>query len=1294
LTAAQQAAREAAAQACLLEGGADTRACAQAAARRWRWADGLAARQPEAQTRLADAHRLWRHEDATAAPPPAGDLARFVRRARRRGALPGWWELDECADDALLGADTAPASAAQLAAARGYSDVVVSSLRTLASEVYGRAPSAPQPSHADDSESEDALSEDGSLVDAEEVFPAAMYAARSEHRGRAQRVARREADGVALRALMETKTAYALSADGAAAYTRGDYGAALLLFSAALAHPRADFGVVPRHVLLCARSQVFAKLRRWRRALADADAAADAAPGFFKAKLRRAAALAGQGRTAAACIALARRQAVDVATARAAGLVSRTFAAAHTQADTTQLLAGCRDLLLLRPRAEHCDAVLRHVAPHLADFGSEFVRACFRYSAACVAAGGAAAADEFAAAGGCTAARVLVGIPGTPLHALIDEASALCDTVQRHAADPAAVRLRRTEDFMSMSSDVFSDAMPMCMAAHFLDARGLVAAMRCRDLQPHLAWHAATAAHAAMQLGREREEDEHVAVALARAGATEALMDLLVAAMAPECAHPETMEAVLCALTLLAAPHARAAAARDADADAALLKLVVRAAQAHGLRAGGRGDPELRRSVCEAACTLLTWMLGVDAVTCAPLAAAHAEPPCEELGVVTCIAYALSALQAHGGVAGTCFSVIGLLVACVGAGGTRCAAFICARGGLAHLRRALRCGAADAAAQQTEADVAARTQMCAVCALQVLAAKSRGLSAACAHARMPEAMLAAAARATPLVQQDADMGTARSLAVHLSVSAALCCFVPFAARLPRHAGGNRGGTDWLPHALRHAVRMLLTHPRSDDICTTSVGLATVIAHADAAGAHALHAWADTALAALSLRVRPGVAAAAAADAEHVAQVWEQFSGIARASLEQHARAGTAAAAAVTQPQALARYGVFAMQGGAGDPHADDEVAVCNSSDAGEEDAYWEARFRSDPVALAANDEVLCALPPDAPDAEVEAALRRCFCGDEDAAPVSLPVPVPARAQGRGARRRAPAAAAAAPMSEADAATARAAADAAMAALLAEDDAAAEKAEKAKAKARAKKQRQKAGKQGAEGDGGAGPSSQATDADAEEDVPAAVAAPAPAAAAAPPPAPAPAPAAPVRAAAAHRAAPPATALPPPPQQQPSPPAPMPSSQQQPAPRLQHNSAAALPPPQASLLPPLAPLFPAAPLPLPAAAAAAELASGADDDLQELLAHLQLSAPPPAVHAHAPPLAKVLPAQQPEEEEEEAEECVVCMCAPPSARLSPCGHAAMCGACTARVMGAAGNGLCPMCRARIVSFEDAC
>jgi hypothetical protein len=103
------------------------------------------------------------------------------------------------------------------------------------------------------------------------------------------------------------------------------------------------------------------------------------------------------------------------------------------------------------------------------------------------------------------------------------------------------------------------------------------------------------------------------------------------------------------------------------------------------------------------------------------------------------------------------------------------------------------------------------------------------------------------------------------------------------------------------------------------------------------------------------------------------------------------------------------------------------------------------------------------------------------------------------------------------------------------------------------------------------------------------------------------------------------------------------------------------------------------------------AAAALEADGDEDLQELLAHLQLSAVVPALHAPAPPHAEAAVAAQETAAEEEAEDCCFCMVAPPSARLSPCGHAAMCGACTARVV-AHGNGLCPMCRARIVSYEE--
>jgi hypothetical protein len=508
--ASTQAALEADAHACFFDGGASTVARSQAVARRWRWADGLAARQGEATARLADAYRLWRHEDAAAASargdastqPRRDDVLRFVRRARRRGALPGWWELDECADGALEGADTAPASATQLSAARGYDTDDLASLRALASEVYARAPGAAQPA-PDDSEAEDALSEDGSLADAEESFPKMVTLGRVA-RGRSGRQRRRDAIAVGLRGLAVTEaTADGFRAKGNEAYSAGHHGAALLLYSAALAHPRA--GESPRHVLLCNRSAAYAKLRRWRRALADADAAADAAPGFFKAKLRRAAALAGQGRAAVACAALARRIATDLD--GHGTLVS----VAHTPAEEMHALSLKRELLLLRPRAEHCAAVLRFLAPHFADHAHDLVRACLHFSAACVAAGGAPAALEFHAAGGCTAARVLVAAPDGPLHHLASAVRSLChDTVDRAAGMP--LPLWCTEEALELPMGVFSSGMPACMAAHFLDARALAAALRCRDLQPHMAWHTAMAARGCGELAwpaRLRERRRH-----------------------------------------------------------------------------------------------------------------------------------------------------------------------------------------------------------------------------------------------------------------------------------------------------------------------------------------------------------------------------------------------------------------------------------------------------------------------------------------------------------------------------------------------------------------------------------------------------------------------------------------------------------------------------------------------------------------------------------------------------------------------------------------------------------------
>jgi hypothetical protein len=691
------------------------------------------------------------------------------------------------------------------------------------------------------------------------------------------------------------------------------------------------------------------------------------------------------------------------------------------------------------------------------------------------------------------------------------------------------------------------------------------------------------------------------------------------------------------------------------------------------------------RSVCVAACALLANLL-TDADADAGMQGMRHAPQRDEHDVVSCIGLANFALEAHGcdGLARS--AALDLLAACADAGGVRCGAFIAARGSLAHMRRALRRNVTVAVAAAAAGDGRAEKhalqgEMRAMRALQTLASKSRGLGALCTAARAPHAILAAAARTPPLSYDAAEVGSGDATGaktsyedLHLCVCAALFTFIPFAA-------AAISGADWLPAALRHAVTILLARPRAFDVVTAVTCIVTSITHEDAAAARALRAWADA----------PPPAPRARADMS--ARCWDLLGNMASAALQQHAApAGGAGGAAVARAAALARFGAFDARDSAGDAHEDDGAAYGTCDDVAAAD--WPRRVMSDPVAAAAS-EVLRILPPGSPEAGVDAALRRSFGGgDEDADARTLP---PARAQSRAARRGAPSAPAAVPA--ADAAAARAAADAAMAALLAEDDAAKSAAEKTKAKARAKKQRQKAGKQGGEGAGGAGPS-QAADADVEEDASVGVAVAAPAAAAIPAaavpaaPLPAPAAAALARAPAAQPAARPAAVLPPPPppeQQLSLPPLPAqrPLSPQHPLQRVQHSGAAPLSPPLSSPPPSLAPWFPA-PLPLPAAAAA-EPASGADDDLQELLAHLQLSAVLPALPASAPPHAEAAAAARETAAEEEAEDCCFCMIAPPSARLSPCGHAAMCGACTARVV-AHGNGLCPMCRARIVSYEE--
>jgi hypothetical protein len=1034
--AAQQAALEADAHACFFDGGASTVARSQAVARRWRWADGLAARQGEATARLADAYRLWRHEDAATASaggdavlqPRADDVLRFVRRARRRGALPGWWELDECADDALLGADTAPASAAQLSAARGYDDDDLAALRALASEVYARAPGAPQPA-PDDSEAEDALSEDGSLADAEEFFPEEVVTVSRVQRGRGSRQRRRDTLAIALRSLAATEpTADAFRAKGNEWYKAGQYGAALLLYSAALAHARA--GESPRHVLLCNRSETYAKLRRWRRALADADAAADAAPGFFKAKLRRATALAGQGRAAVACAALARRIATDLD--GHGSLVS----VAHTPAEEVHALSLTCELLLLRPRAEHCAAVLRFLAPHFADHAHHLVRACLHFSAACVAAGGAPAALEFHATGGCTAARVLVAAPDGPLHHLSGAVHSLCyDTVDRAAGMP--LPLWCTEEALELPMGVFSSGMPACMAAHFLDARALAAALRCRDLQPHMAWHAAMAVRAAMLFSGEGVADGgDVAHALVRAGAMEALIEQL--RIASERGRSTTLAATLGALELLTAPNVRAATAPAVDAAVAqggLLQLAVDAASLHGLRDFGSGaDVATLRSVCVAACALLANLL-TDADADAGMQGVRHAPQREEHDVVSCIGLANFALEAHGCDVLARSAALDLLAACADAGGVRCGAFIAARGSLAHMRRALRRNVTVAVAAAASGDGRAEKhalqgEMRAMRALQTLASKSRGLGALCTAARAPHAILAAAARTPPLSYDAAEVGSGDATGaktsyddLHLCVCAALFTFIPFAA-------AAISGADWLPAALRHAVSILLARPRAFDVVTAATCIVTSITHEDAAAAHALRAWADAPPPALRAR------------ADMSARCWELLGSMASAALQQHAApAGGAGGAAVARAAALARFGAFDARDSAGDAHEDDGAAYGTGDDVAAAD--WPRRVMSDPVAAAAS-EVLRILPPGSPAAGVDAALRRAFgAGDENVDARTLP---PARAQGRAARRGAPTAPAAVPA--ADAAAARAAADAAMAALLAEDDAAKSAAEKA------------------------------------------------------------------------------------------------------------------------------------------------------------------------------------------------------------------------------------------------------
>ena len=381
----------------------------QAAAQRWRWARGLALleRQEEAHALLAGAFCLWNADhkaledggraaagargpgDEAAAPlaapqrrPP--NLQRFVRRARRRGALPGWWALDASQDDQVN--DKQGASALDPDAP----PETVAAMRALAAEVYGRAPG--DPPVEDDSEAEDALSDDGSLEGYEET-PAEAFAADSKARKQ-----QRCADWAVRAAGDASYTVVNLSRQGSEALASGNAGLAVYYCTQAIEHPGFAWG--RGQSAPAVRAAAYVRLRRWRRAARNATMNRNiAAPGeaTVVAALCEASVLYSRGRVTEA--------ASSLLLTFSSNCVEDELASPEMLFEVRRRLA---QLIVFRPEAEHCAAMLRFVLPLVAVVAPELVRLGIEYSAACIREHGKPAALEFDACGGSIALRCIL----------------------------------------------------------------------------------------------------------------------------------------------------------------------------------------------------------------------------------------------------------------------------------------------------------------------------------------------------------------------------------------------------------------------------------------------------------------------------------------------------------------------------------------------------------------------------------------------------------------------------------------------------------------------------------------------------------------------------------------------------------------------------------------------------------------------------------------------------------------------------------------------------------------------
>jgi hypothetical protein len=734
-----------------------------AAARRWRWADGVSPAQPAAaHTALADAYRLWRAEacngdhqaDAGKRRPAADGLARFVRRARRRGALPGWWALNGAEDVAACGADATPARPGELEARHDAERLA--SLRALAADVARGG--------GDDSDAEDALSEDGSVADAGEAVPPEIAARCTGVRDAAARRAARAAAFAALSRAQPGRygDAEALRLEGNAAFAAGAFGAAVLAYTAALEAPQtAEASPAARAVLHCNRSAAFARLFRWRRALADADACIALAPASFKGKLRRAAALCAQGRHAAATAELcARRGSVSGA------LGAPRQSVYHIVRDSVMEIQELRRRVAavlaccVRPRAEHCASVLRFLLPHVGTVLPDVVAVSLRFAHSCVLGGGGA---EFDAAGGILATRVLCTTPpGLPAAPWALEAHALTAAVRgamqaarlppRHFhADAALAQTLETTSIMAV--------MPAAMAALFGDVAPVLSACRAP----------ATMKEALSILQAQCEADMPPRADIAAAGGADALAYALLNCC---CCATRSARAMRALATLLEEPSGRAcAAAIEARCDEALLNCLC-ALSLDGLRT----EPHW-------ACDALSAMYRHER--------AHA---CAASSVQRAAALACMAMEDDGSGGDSAVApALSLAAACTAAGGARVRCLLLSFPAPLRAARAALLTSAGASPHD-----AARRRVHAVALCCNLAARSPGGGAALAAARLPESLLTAAdaaCRAAPLAGDPINARVAGQMAMSEALVAQLAAMGTTASAAP-----------WLPDATRLAAR--------------------------------------------------------------------------------------------------------------------------------------------------------------------------------------------------------------------------------------------------------------------------------------------------------------------------------------------------------------------------------------------------------------------------------------------------------------------------------------------------------